>query len=559
MQIGKVRPALLRASRFLYMVGIQSMRILKRWKRRASRFFRPVTNLLRRAWRATGGLWLGRVRKELTRLREGFQIAGRRLRAAKTRGAVPVLLESFKVAGRGVVRHRRIWCSVLNVAAPVAAVFLLVGTVQYWTSLEFGLNLTYNGENLGIIENERVFEEATQMVSQRMVHASDGEDAAGEAVSMTPSFSLTVSDGSSYTLANTVCNKIIEQSDGIIEEATGLYIDGELIGAVRSSADLNHILTGILEEAKGEDTEAEAVFVQTVETVTGLFPASTVISSETMETELTATSQRAVTYTVQEGDTAIGIAQSNNISLEELDLLNAGVSESVIHVGDVLTLQTAVPRLEVQIIKTETYQETLPYKTVTQRDDSQYTDYSQVVTEGSNGLQECVDRVTYVNGVEVSRENVSTTVITPAVDRVVVTGTKERPKNSGIGTGNMIWPTPGLYTITTYYEYRWGSFHYALDISGASAYGKPIVAADNGTVIAAGYSGSYGYRVLIDHGNGLRTLYAHCSKLLVSVGQKVNQGETIALVGSTGNSTGAHCHFEVYVNGCRVDPLPYIT
>ena len=85
------------------------------------------------------------------------------------------------------------------------------------------------------------------------------------------------------------------------------------------------------------------------------------------------------------------------------------------------------------------------------------------------------------------------------------------------------------------------------------------MAADNGTVIAAGYSGSYGYRVLIDHGNGLRTLYAHCSKLLVSVGQKVNQGETIALVGSTGNSTGAHCHFEVYVNGSRVDPLPYIT
>ena len=182
-----------------------------------------------------------------------------------------------------------------------------------------------------------------------------------------------------------------------------------------------------------------------------------------------------------------------------------------------------------------------------------------MITEGSEGVQECVDRVTYLNGVEVSRENISTTVITPAVDRVVVIGTQERPKHSGIGTGTFIWPCPSLHTITTYYEYRWGSFHAALDISGSSAYGKPIVASDNGTVTAAGYSGSYGYRVIIDHANGMQTLYAHCSELLVSVGQKVEQGETIALVGSTGNSTGPHCHFEIYVNGSRVDPLPYVS
>ena len=552
----KVTVGLVRLSRTLYLVGIQSMRILKRWKRRTARFLRPVGRFLSRVWQATGGRWIGKLLREMRSVREGFSIAGKRLKTAKEKGALPVVKESFSVAGKGVIRHRNIWCTFLNIAAPVAAICVLLATVRYWNSLEFGLNLTYNGEMIGTIENEKVFEQATEMVSQRMVHDASEQN---ESVSMTPVFSLTVSDSESYTVADAVCNKIIEQSDGIIEEATGLYIDGELIGAVKSSADLSHILEEILDEAKGDDEDATAVFAQTVDSVTGLFPTSTVISSQEMESELTATSQKAVTYVVQEGDTAFDIAQKNNMSLEELDSLNAGVADGMIHIGDVLTLQTAVSRLEVQIVKTETYQEALPYKTITQTDDSQYTDYSQVITEGSEGVQECVDRVTYVNGVEVSRENVSTTVLTPAVDRVVVTGTKERPKNSGIGTGNFIWPCPSLHVITTYYEYRWGSFHAALDISGGSAYGKPIVASDSGTVTAAGYSGSYGYRVIINHGNGMQTLYAHCSELLVSVGQKVNQGETIALVGSTGNSTGAHCHFEIYVNGSRVDPLPYVT
>ena len=196
------------------------------------------------------------------------------------------------------------------------------------------------------------------------------------------------------------------------------------MASVKSSADMSHILQGILDEAKGEDEDATAVFAQSVDTVTGLFPTSTVISADELESELTSTSQKAVTYVVQEGDTASDIASKNNMSLSELESLNSGISEGFIHVGDVLTLQTAVPRLEVLLIKTETYEEPVAYRTITQTDDTQYTDYSEVITEGSEGLQECVDRVTYQNGVEISRENVSTTIITPAVDRVVVTAQK---------------------------------------------------------------------------------------------------------------------------------------
>lgn len=93
---------------------------------------------------------------------------------------------------------------------------------------------------------------------------------------------------------------------------------------------------------------------------------------------------------------------------------------------------------------------------------------------------------------------------------------------------------------------------------GAS-YGTAIVAANPGTVIYAGWNGGYGKCVIVDHGGGITTLYAHASSIQVSNGQSVSRGQTIALIGSTGNSTGPHLHFEVRVNGQYVNPYPYVT
>jgi murein DD-endopeptidase MepM/ murein hydrolase activator NlpD len=103
---------------------------------------------------------------------------------------------------------------------------------------------------------------------------------------------------------------------------------------------------------------------------------------------------------------------------------------------------------------------------------------------------------------------------------------------------------------------RWGRMHEGIDITAPT--GTPIWAAAAGTVIHSGWLGGYGNLVVVDHGNGLATAYAHASAIFVSVGQSVAQGETIALVGSTGNSSGPHLHFEVRVNGVAVDPLFYL-
>jgi len=127
------------------------------------------------------------------------------------------------------------------------------------------------------------------------------------------------------------------------------------------------------------------------------------------------------------------------------------------------------------------------------------------------------------------------------------------------GTGQpsaagFIWPCDGI--VVSGFGMRWGRMHEGIDIG--CAYGTPNRAAASGTVIYSGWLGGYGNLIVVDHGNGLSTAYAHASSLLVGVGQSVSQGETVSLVGSTGNSSGPHLHFEVRVNGQAVDPLFYL-
>ena len=134
-------------------------------------------------------------------------------------------------------------------------------------------------------------------------------------------------------------------------------------------------------------------------------------------------------------------------------------------------------------------------------------------------------------------------------------------KDNG-ATGSMLWPCPSCHTITSEFGWRYHpiyhtqKYHSGVDI-GAS-YGATIVAADGGTVITAGAVSGYGNCVVINHGNGITTLYGHMSSIAVSSGQKVSKGQTIGYVGSTGNSTGPHLHFEVQVNDEKVDPTQYV-
>lgn len=129
--------------------------------------------------------------------------------------------------------------------------------------------------------------------------------------------------------------------------------------------------------------------------------------------------------------------------------------------------------------------------------------------------------------------------------------------------GSMLWPTPSCRIITSHYGWRlhptlgYEKLHTGIDIG--AGHGAKIIAAQSGTVIKATYNVAYGNYVVVDHGGGVCTLYAHQSSMAVSVGQRVNAGDTIGYVGSTGYSTGPHLHFEVIINGATTDPLGYIS
>ncbi len=128
-------------------------------------------------------------------------------------------------------------------------------------------------------------------------------------------------------------------------------------------------------------------------------------------------------------------------------------------------------------------------------------------------------------------------------------------RNARLEATPSIWPTYG--EVSSRFGWRWGNdWHPGIDI--ANDYGTPIAATATGTVVFSGWYHGYGKMIKIDHHNGIVTAYAHCSELLVNVGDKVKKGETIAYMGSTGYSTGPHVHYEVIVNGTVVNPANFL-
>ena len=165
-----------------------------------------------------------------------------------------------------------------------------------------------------------------------------------------------------------------------------------------------------------------------------------------------------------------------------------------------------------------------------------------------------VQQVTEINGKQVACEVLSSTVVKEPVEAVYVVGTK---KGSKVGSGAFTWPVPGVRTISSPYGYRWGRLHRGIDISTHGIYGRTVVAADSGTVTVKRSATGYGLHIIISHGNGYSTCYAHLSAVSVKSGAVVAKGQAIAKVGNSGSSTGPHLHFEIRKNNVAGNPMNY--
>lgn len=237
---------------------------------------------------------------------------------------------------------------------------------------------------------------------------------------------------------------------------------------------------------------------------------------------------------------------------ENTDIITKKVSVAAIKTPEEAA-QTLISseKLNVKSTVASIYHITKEFETIEEEDDTLLKGSRKIVTEGEVGEYEISSLTEYNNGIYVGESILSETVVSEPVTEVVKVGTKEVP---GIGSGNFTTPASG--TITSNYGSRWGRMHNGIDIGAPT--GTPIKASDTGIVIFADYQGSYGNLIKIDHQNGYVTYYAHCSSLSVSVGETVLQGQVIGYVGSTGNSTGPHCHFEIQQNGTPLNPLDFI-
>lgn len=544
-----------------YAFGMYVLVRLARFLRYLRRELRPMYIWIRNGFGRTVGAWLhvigGKFSVLFSALRGVF--VGRE--TSFRRHPLAALSEIFSRFA-GVVRgNPRVFGRIAAVGAPLLAAVALAVTLSYWTSATFGIEVEYDGTQLGCISDETTYHQAAELARSR-VYDENGTFT----ISDTPKMSVTLVHAAPMLDSGELCDEILRTKGDAIAEATGLYVDGSFVASMESAAELETVLDGIKNTYCTGDEKERAEFIQTVEQVNGLFLSDSVVSAQQMQEKLTAQAVVKKEYTVQSGDTLGGIARSLDMTLSELRAMNPSLKGDTIYQGQSLTVQRPQPFLRVKVVRTVQYTEEIPFSTEKVKNDQKPVTYEKVKTAGVKGSQTVTAEITFIDGVEQSRNILAIDVTKNAVNKVVEVGTQkvtvgktEIVIGDGVSTGVLLWPVPICRNMSRGY----GRGHYGLDICNGpvTVRGKPFLAADGGTVISAsnGWNGGYGNMIRIRHSNGLETVYAHCYSLSVVTGQKVTRGQVIGIIGSSGRSSGPHLHFEVWKNGKRVNPLSYVS
>lgn len=296
-------------------------------------------------------------------------------------------------------------------------------------------------------------------------------------------------------------------------------------------------------------------FDKEIEIVESYLPESQISNVEEAVAALIEEQEVQQIYKVKSGDTLSEISITVNIPMDDIIAMNDSLEDENTTLRIDQELIITVPEPELSVVRKEVnyYEEVYNADIIYVDNDSWYTTKSVVLQEPSAGFRKVVAEEVYVGDNQTERNILLEEVVMEAVPKIVERGTKIpptyiKPINGGrlsSGFGGRKAPTKGAST-----------YHKGVDWAISS--GSAVYASSGGKVTKAGWGSGYGYVVYIDHGNGTETRYAHLSKVLVSVGQTVKQGQQIAKSGNTGVSTGPHLHFEIRINGTPVNPLKYV-
>ncbi len=452
-------------------------------------------------------------------LRQGLANLLTMLRQEREAGSAGLAKKGGRYLLRGIYLYRGLLWRGLSYLLPVGAAAVLALTVSSVINSNFALRVEYRGEVIGFIENETVFDSAQEIISQRIQGGHDVSEWADR-----PVMTLAVVDRAAVSTQSQLADTIVSMSSEKFQQATGVLVNGVLVGATTDAEELNEAYAQPLEALNPENApNVTASYRQDVELQPGLYFTDTLVSGRVLVDRLTG---------------------AKPITLPSGEQLNWNVLA------------------ETQVTVRSTYTE--EYAAEAQEIENSGLDWGteRVLQEARAGTREVTADLVYVDGNLIQRNVLETTVLQEAVPEIVEYGTYNRYGTSGApGDGDFIWPVPGFRGQSRGFI-RYGSYvsHRGLDITAKS--GTPIVAADSGVVTFAGlgrgYNWSYGNFVKIDHGNGYTSLYGHMLAVAVSEGDYVSKGDVIGYVGSTGRSTGNHCHFEITRDGVLQDPADYV-
>ncbi len=379
--------------------------------------------------------------------------------------------------------------------ALVLAVSIAVASSLIMAGSALCYNVTLDGQIVAAVDSRQVLKEALDIVDSR-VEGSDVKSALGSTNCV-----VTFLAGDNLIDKELLADELIACSEKIVS-ACELVVDGKTI-ALGESVSLQKDLEAYKNRFDASDKESSSEFIEEVELRGGYF------------------------------------------LKDELD------SEK--------DIKSAIDTLNVKTVTNVVTDVVVQHKTVTKRTSTKVAGYKAVTTAGRNGVNRVTEQIVSVNGVETGRATVSSEVVSAPLNEIITVGTARSATAANVSkaaqSSGFIFPLPaGSWKVSSYYGD--GRNHKGVDLCAPK--GTAIYAVASGTVTKSTYHKGFGYYVEIDHGNGISTVYAHASTLCAKIGTRVSAGEVVALVGSTGNSTGNHLHFEVKAGGARVNPAPYI-
>ncbi|MFJ7831889.1 peptidoglycan DD-metalloendopeptidase family protein [Peribacillus sp. NPDC097284] len=373
--------------------------------------------------------------------------------------------------------------------------------------------------------------------------------------------------------------KVLEEEFAVKAEAYEIAIDNQVVAYVPSKEDAQEVLKEIHllyidegELAEYEESQEAGVLNQpmalyeqgsrilSIEYSKPISWKETIMEPDKLMTVKDAISliekgkMEKVIYEATGDEELEEIADQYDMSLGQLLQLNSELEEGKrLHKGQKVRVTEVAPFVNV-LVEREVLKETeIPFERKVIKDKNLLKEESVVEQEGQEGVQAFTYKLTETNGELLSETIVKKEITAATQNEITRKGTKIIPSE---GSGTFAWPADGGY-ISSKQGHRWGKLHKGIDIARPTT--RTITAADHGTVEFAGNAGGYGNKVTINHNNGYKTDYAHLESIDIEAGQKIEKGMPIGRMGSTGNSTGVHLHFEIYKNGVLANPLDYIS